>query len=513
MKLVDWIVEAHKAAALAYWELVLGGGQLGELLEELDHSGSPGGVGLGAAPSDPNVGKLKKGKPFLKALPPRFVASDPSAGWLGTLIAHGLACQTLIMKYMHQRNHISWDTWLSGGSWGDVKTKNFQGNDERFAFKFAEFPPPVCFPGRYVNDRGASGSCPGNSWGIFLSLTGKNDTVIYNRLAYCYNNNKPISDLIVSFNEWADASPDRFSHMYFDLWADYPKRYKGKVKIPSEYSDNHSTYFRRLARYYMHGRWLVWCAEMARIHCRMGAGKWWEQYALSWGIGVADKSRRKDSKEGRSTLMDIAPDLQTDYTNTKIAMKRLILHVPPPGSIPSGSELDQSPRRLCDWPFGAEDYAPRWLWPSEAWKDGIRSKAEAAAVSSPALKAYLYIAGAVMSIAGAQAGGGLGGLVGGAISSVTGSLVQNGVRALIKYANQAFTGKAWDIDSISALLPADGADLAALLQRVVSRELPIEAFHNQLDGLSVEGWSYGDDLLGLVVDAATVDQLADRFKD
>jgi hypothetical protein len=96
-------------------------------------------------------------------------------------------------------------------------------------------------------------------------------------------------------------------------------------------------WWRRIVYWYYNAAWLVWCAEMVRLHCSatriLPAPTWWRDHCVSWGIGVPEVAQvimrgtyaDKDAEPGLA-IKDLAADWVWPV------LKLVVGYTPPPGT-------------------------------------------------------------------------------------------------------------------------------------------------------------------------------------
>jgi len=365
---------------------------------------------------------------------------DPDAppGWLGALLGHGYVVQSLISEYMRKRAHISWDYKLDEGSHGHVEHP-----PSRWAHSWCEFPPPVTIRHDFLTSQGKSNF---GRWEVW-NTSAYNDYLAETR---------PISDRFVHFNSVYVDAKDRYKGCQFELGLS--SQYKGIIKLPA-YRDE--SYRDRWLRYYRCARWIVWAAEMMRIHSGLamlpGTPPGWAEYCVSWSIGCATKSRylSRHSLDKRSIstlesspllenfadLADLPPALGEEKLDPTYAFKvlqQVMREIPRPGQLASGSELVR-PRRLADWAPGADRVAPGYHWNNTEWQKLINYMAKKKLYNSFAWKWVKAVSSVTASLV-AYAGAGLGAGLGGAVGGVLGMMIERGLSGLFNVLTTAFLG-------------------------------------------------------------------------
>lgn len=396
------------------------------------------GAAVAAAKSDKKTPAFSAGTPTastIGARPQTYGAVD-APGWLGVLIAHGLLVQAKIADYMLEHTHISWDLKLRDGTSGTVEHPA-----SRFAFSHCEFPPPVTIKQGFLNNQGAGNIV----WPI------------WNNASYqeYLEERRPISEAYAHFCEHYLEAKDRYKGCQFDLGLTSPHRgrimqnrktggsgtftaAKGVTSL-EQFSEVDAEYRDRWLRYYLCARWIVWAAEMMRIHSGLAikpnTPKGWPEYCTSWAIGCADIWRLLNRK--RLDFGD-TKNGQIDQAYTSRVLQHVMRDIPRPGELASGAELVR-PRRLADWAPLADRLAPGYHWPSGAWGDTIKAKAKKAVWDSLGMRICRTLSGVASSLASTGLSIGAGAL-GAAVGGVLGHMLERGLSALFTALSPVFFG-------------------------------------------------------------------------
>ena len=228
------------------------------------------------------------------------------------------------------------------------------------------------------------------------------------------------------------------------------ERYQGVFTMPSSVKKNSVSHWKDIKEFYAMGYYLVWAAEMWRVQSmcegtgRKAGGKdlakvkvtepptWWKKHCVSWGVGCASKQRvlnkktyRKSNKKsyGRG-LQPFGPKALVE--DPEKMLRLVVTAVPPPGSIPSGTELTGG--YIMNWPkgLGLQEFRPSWSWPggSTEWRRHIITNLR----NSDTVNSWWYqgigiVMVAVMELAAFVVTAETGGAGGGAVAAASGAAI------------------------------------------------------------------------------------------
>lgn len=177
----------------------------------------------------------------------------------------------------------------------------------------------------------------------------------------------------------------------------------------------------RLFEYYKTAAWLVWAAEAWRIHAGeyfatgSGFGREWRNHCLAWGVGCASKDTCGSRKTNRASGSP-GSWLRIDKAvyGVEEMLRKVMLHTPPPGSLPTGTELQG--RRLCNWSSVTGSMRPMWHLP-DGWAKALTAKALEEQSNDWVHKYYIPALTSVMMAVGTYITSGVGAVAGAATSA------------------------------------------------------------------------------------------------
>ena len=289
-----------------------------------------------------------------------YIVEDPYAGWLGSLITYGHQVQMAYINYLSSKHH---------GSAIDVGTGYgisyvIPVNSDLFIFKFAEFPPPL----RKLNCNIVTNAPSDDD--IYLSHERK---WVYKQpleVSYLFapprsenDDRGPVSAYQTTKEKcsWL-ATTSAYQGFNFDRYPSKPdwvnERDYNKILFEDRYAN-------QVRNYYYGARWIVWAAEMWRIHSKYNdyvPPREWREYCVQWGIGCARSDRCRDKWTFNKGVQINNRSVKLKPPKTAIPtgelLRRVMTRIPVPGSIPIGSEFN----RLANWPGSSGALAPGYSW-------------------------------------------------------------------------------------------------------------------------------------------------------
>jgi hypothetical protein len=223
-------------------------------------------------------------------------------------------------------------------------------------------------------------------------------------------------------------------------------------------------FYRRLLKWYYTARWLVWAADMMRIHSGHKQPSWWQAHALSWAI---DSAGETSTALTRWSYMDVESDLRVkDLSTAQLdeILRAVVKHTPPPGKKgATGQQIapEGSPLTLCDIPDEAGSVVPPIAILDDSgdqlWATYAVYKFKKHTELWPWLNWYGPIVDALISIAGSGAGGALTAGIKAVAGAAMSALATQLVCYVATYALQAIVALG------RGKLTFDGGDIVALV--------------------------------------------------
>jgi len=488
----------------------------------------------------------------------------PYPGWLGALVLHGTMTQNAMTHYMLAKAHYSFDCGFSDAASTNpdkVIREDYQVQDV-WIKRYAEFPSPMI---PFATAVGHGSVPPGwlafYDWGYILghkqrgiqdkwqSLNGKSIA------SFFYEAGKSLIEWDMERSNTGDVvAPWRFNRFHFgsslfdavmegfdfgpncELTEDQVREYQdadiwelsaeqvsqlrdcqSSRAVPrhkGEFVFHNEQHAKAVAEYYANCQWLVWAAEMWRIHSGLyDPPGWWIRHCLAWGIGCASRTRVNEMRTMNQQRYGVLehPDTgeRMPLTTTGVVvsdagpmptewlLREIVERVPKPGAIPSGTELlaaSDGSMRLGAWSGAAGPMRPMITWPKE-WQNTIFARRQNSASKKSSGKALMIFTQASMAIGSSVAG-----FVTAACPPLGVGLqmaISIGMTFLMDIMEQTLKTGFYEIE-------LTGGNFGALLRQIALRSTKagLEALTNadieQLDNVYEnldETWGYADDLI------------------
>jgi hypothetical protein len=477
-------------------------------------------------------GSSSSGSKIAKKAPsgPVFATKPEPLGWFGYLLAHGGACLAYTYDYCESHKHLLPDMaasyeWQKGdiGRGPDVLIDDDWSRSTLMVNRFAEWPAP-CVPRGSPRFLGYQGYDPGvrnrraelreslfcyhlnvdpsggsfhggedyilgrkhyggitsdlkmevSAWGhgeLHIDGSGR---CYYRTHSHGNHIDKPIrpAENVLSYISYISSSDHRVHNkqllLALPLLIANTQRQLVCPPFWRATADRRAEWWSRICYWFYNAQWLVWCAEMARLHCHLTrslpAPQWWRDHCLAWGIGVPTLAQVLARRTFTHQMHE--PDLELgDHISTTAGLVRgikapqlwemlrlVVTYTPIPGSagycgeqiVPGEKKSDGKTARyrlhLLDIPPEAGAIVPPVkldMWfpaTSTKWSLGTTDTTLGADVIAPVINAVTSTVGSIVG-AGALTS------IGTALTQVAGQTISN---VVMKVASVVL-GRLWEI--------------------------------------------------------------------
>lgn len=475
---------------------------------------------LRVAESRRTVGDALKAEIFEKHL------SSEHPGWLGALVQHGHMVQHLGREYLAKKRFLNFEQRHFF-----KRERNTAPKKQIWTHRFAEFPPPVRVQWVTHQQNKKGGFAPTRSTYVFGPVDmrdGRQPRDVYEQ--WVKGDSAYVTDMRIDndrFQFWLGWFLGDLSHEKIRDWIGYGVKDLGLPRWREDWGehtradqsvhpgDNMQNPVDRCYNWHANARWLVWAAEMWRLHSGWHEGRggyfalgkadkadWdalqtWKRHCMTWVIGPSGAARLR-TREMFAAMhpMGLNP-YSSEINPPAFAVAELLRltkkHTPVPGAR-SWGELENS---VCDWTDGIMgSMRPEHRWPMH-WFSYIQSLHKRDYWKDDAFEFYMRANQIYSQVIASYASSGVSNAFNAAFGEITDrvlgkitAMAGEWMEAMFELVRQKEAGSVWSFfRDVSLIAKDDMVNIGGMLS-----ERSVVELKGKMDVASNAGWNYANDL-------------------